>query len=339
MPPEDKTPVPARRQDLDAVSLGTQHHAGLALNRYLEQLNVDGETASFYELIAKTTAREVYRRAYQRWHAQLADRDRTRLFYGTLASPLAVGLGNESPTEVGLTLHHTYGMPLIPGSALKGMCRRGALEWQASNNISEKDYTAIEMFLFGNHLHAGRVVFWDAWCENGMPFLRDTVTVHHPTYYQRHGREGWPTDFDDPTPVPFLVVKPGMKFLFAVDAPPESQDFLLDLMEWCLTQRGVGGKRNAGYGFFAVDLWNRLPAARLETLADWYMVRMESGYEFSSMKAKPDANPFSLTHAEADALMRGWSPEQRAEEAVFVNITRRVKEGTPTRILRIEPIV
>jgi CRISPR-associated protein Cmr6 len=34
---------------------------------------------------------------------------------------LIVGLGGDNVLETGLTLHHTYGVPLIPGNALKGL--------------------------------------------------------------------------------------------------------------------------------------------------------------------------------------------------------------------------
>ena len=39
-----------------------------------------------------------------------------------------VGLGNESIYETSLTLHHTYGIPYIPGSAIKGVVRSWYIE-------------------------------------------------------------------------------------------------------------------------------------------------------------------------------------------------------------------
>ena len=36
-------------------------------------------------------------------------------------SRLLVGHGNPSGADVGLTVHHTWGVPVIPGSALKGV--------------------------------------------------------------------------------------------------------------------------------------------------------------------------------------------------------------------------
>jgi CRISPR-associated protein Cmr6 len=38
-----------------------------------------------------------------------------------LLSRLLVGHGTQSPTEVGLTTHRTWGVPVVPGTALKGL--------------------------------------------------------------------------------------------------------------------------------------------------------------------------------------------------------------------------
>ncbi|GIV16456.1 MAG: hypothetical protein KatS3mg022_1891 [Armatimonadota bacterium] len=176
-----------------------------------------------------------------------------RHFVATAVSPIAVGLGNESVLEVGLAIHHTYGVPIIPGSALKGLCRRGALRLRQEGKLSEDAFRV----LFGyseqsGEASAGYITFWDAWYDpdsvEGTPFHRDVVTVHHPDYYG--GGKAFPTDFDDPNPVPFLVVKPGARFLFALQAPDEQWGaFAQKLLEWCLQNLGVGAKTNAGYGF------------------------------------------------------------------------------------------
>jgi len=60
-----------------------------------------------------------YRHAFDRWKASFLPPDYMSEL--TLAGRLLVGHGNSSPTEVGLTVHHTWGVPMIPGSALKGL--------------------------------------------------------------------------------------------------------------------------------------------------------------------------------------------------------------------------
>ena len=163
----------------------------------------------------------------------------------TTEGPLAIGLGNASPYEVGLTLHHTYGVPYLPGTTLKGLTRRAAL----AQGMSETD----EGFKvpFGDTTNAGYVTFWDGWLDAGSekPLQLDTITVHHPNYYQSGG--AWPTDFDDPTPVAFLSVRPDVKFHIALSGPGEWRVLAARLLEYGLTHLGLGGKTNAGYGGFA----------------------------------------------------------------------------------------
>ncbi|MFN3690782.1 MAG: type III-B CRISPR module RAMP protein Cmr6, partial [Fimbriimonadales bacterium] len=256
--------IPARRTALQSLQIGKETHAGLALQRYLEahkpKDRVNQQTMPEETLLDSVTnvrASEVYSLAWERWatlaQAQPSDRARVR-FTLTAASPLAIGLGNASPLEVGLTLHHTYGMPVIPGSALKGLCRRGArlLMHEKKINPAAIDY----MFGTGGEKSAaaGAVVFYDAWYDprsvDGAPFHRDVITVHHPQYYSSGGAN-FPTDFDDPNPVPFLVIKPGTQFLFVLDAPTvEWAHFAEKLLRWCLCNLGVGAKTNAGYGYF-----------------------------------------------------------------------------------------
>lgn len=61
-----------------------------------------------------------YARAFARWRSSFgAPGD--RLLELELRSRLLIGHGNPSPTDVGLTVHHTWGVPMLPGSALKGL--------------------------------------------------------------------------------------------------------------------------------------------------------------------------------------------------------------------------
>ncbi|MGQ9789612.1 MAG: type III-B CRISPR module RAMP protein Cmr6 [Armatimonadota bacterium] len=249
--------IPARREALARLE-GAQH-VGLLLNRYLSQHDDTHEGAkTLYQSAQDTGASKAYQSAFNRWREHLQRLGNTRLFVATAATPIAVGLGNESLLEVGLTIHHTYGMPIIPGSALKGLCRRGALRLLKNGQIKSEQFEV----LFGysresGQASAGYITFWDAWYDpasvNGKPFHRDVVTVHHPDYYSSRGRQGYPTDFDNPNPVPFLVVRPQARFLFALTAPGEAWgSFAENLLKWCLQYLGVGAKTNAGYGFFDI---------------------------------------------------------------------------------------
>jgi len=250
---------PLREELKSKKQVSIELHAGLMLDRYLTQHDDEHTGAKqLYDLAQQTEVSPVYKSAFSRWRQSLQRLEGVRLFTATAASPIAVGLGNESVLEVGLTVHRTYGVPIIPGSALKGLCRRGALRLKGEGKLADEQFRV----LFGysdesGRASAGYIVFWDAWYDpesvQGKPFHRDTITVHHADYYTSRG-QAYPTDFDDPNPVPFLVVRPGARFLFALQAPDDGWGaFAQNLLQWCLQYLGVGAKTNAGYGYFTVD--------------------------------------------------------------------------------------
>jgi CRISPR-associated protein Cmr6 len=52
---------------------------------------------------------------------------------------MTVGLGAENVHETSMTLHHIYGIPYIPGSALKGIARNAAVEELCDETSEETD--------------------------------------------------------------------------------------------------------------------------------------------------------------------------------------------------------
>ena len=260
--------VKARRRVLENLKPTAETHAGLLLQRYLtahkpkERDNTqDTPEEMLLDQATGVKVSEVYRAAFDRWLERFVQKTPAGCarvhFTVQAAAPIAIGLGNASPLEVGIRLHHTYGMPLLPASALKGLCRRVARLLRHDSKLSDEAIDAL--FGFSRDTQAaGAVVFYDAWyvpsSAGGAPFHRDVITVHHPAYYG--SGEVAPTDFDDPTPVPFLVVKPGARFLCVLDAPDHRwADFAQKMLLWGLENLGVGAKTNAGYGYF------RLPNA------------------------------------------------------------------------------
>jgi CRISPR-associated protein Cmr6 len=223
-------------------------NAGLALYRYLPITGDDhGSAKKLLDPLTLSEPSDIYKSAFGRWKSAAGADPGALTIELKLVSLLAVGLGEDSPLEVGLRIHHTYGMPIIPGSAIKGVCRMAAIE----NGMKEK--TPEFEILFGDTDRPGQVIFHDAWFVPDSvknPFHQDVVTVHHPGYYQQQGAE-WPTDFDDPVPLPFLAVSPGAKFLFRVDCPGDDwKAYVGGLLPYTLSEIGIGGKTNAGYGRF-----------------------------------------------------------------------------------------
>ena len=166
---------------------------------------------------------------------------------------IVVGLGGETVLETDLTLHHLYGIPFIPGSALKGLTRAYATsekdEGHLSKKIEEDDETIQR--IFGSQDRAGSVVFFDAMPINGkVAFDIDIMNAHYPDYY---GQNKLPTNDQNPNPVTFLTVTETI-FMFALS--PRSKGDEADVAqakEWlkkALSTYGVGGKTSAGYGYF-----------------------------------------------------------------------------------------
>ena len=269
--------VKARRSVLESLKPTAETHAGLLLQRYLtahkpKQRDNTTQTPEeqLLEQACAIAASKVYHAAFNRWLEQFAQQTPAgceRVCFTVQAvAPIAIGLGDASPLEVGIRLHHTYGMPLLPASALKGLCRRVARLLRHDSKLSDEAIDALFGFSRDTQAAAGAVVFYDAWYDpssvRGKPFHRDVITVHHPAYYG--SGEVAPTDFDDPTPVPFLVVKPGARFLCVLDAPdPAWARFAEQMLLWGLEHLGVGAKTNAGYGYLThADGASASPAAR-----------------------------------------------------------------------------
>ena len=81
-----------------------------------------------------------------------------------------VGLGNETILETGLTLRHPYGLPYVPGTALKGLTQ-ALVELEPPEGLDE----GLRVAIFGEQATeetetehaAGDVVFLGAVPEDG----------------------------------------------------------------------------------------------------------------------------------------------------------------------------
>src|SRR5712692_7705710 len=108
------------------------------------------------------------RSAYNRWHAMMSAMNATT-FNASLDWRMVIGLGGETVLETDITLHHLYGIPFIPASALKGLTRTyvtGEIEGYKSDKI-DNDNEEVKR-IFGSQEHAGTVIFFDAMPLNGI---------------------------------------------------------------------------------------------------------------------------------------------------------------------------
>ncbi len=192
-------------------------------------------------------------------------------FTGSPDWRLVVGLGNPSVYETSITLHHIYGFPYIPGSALKGITSHWAAREVYQDDTKEmKKALKEDMFraVFGNlkeHGHEankGFVTFHDALPIEPPTPAPDIMTPHYGDYY---GKKVPPGDYLDPNRISFLTVKEG-KFRFYLtienreNTLPDTGDLCPDNVlktakEWliaALQMGGVGAKSAVGYGYFNI---------------------------------------------------------------------------------------
>ncbi len=276
-----RTQLPKAKRESDA-------NAGLLLQRYVSH-SADGtdnwsnaKRAILQAAIGAAKDQDVqgvYKAAYARWLNSLPAPN-TEAHVKT-AGRLIVGLGSENVLETGIRLHHTYGVPVIPGSALKGLaahyCNRvwGTSETEAFKKPTKEADEAYRKFLrseqegkldnnfhrllFGNTDDSGCIVFHDAWFIPGsdsQPLRLDIITPHHPKWLDGSAP---PTDFDSPTPVPFLSVTGSFHLVVSWQGPEVDEsskwlDLILSLFIAALSDWGVGGKTSSGYGQLERDV-------------------------------------------------------------------------------------
>ncbi|MEO0200375.1 MAG: type III-B CRISPR module RAMP protein Cmr6 [candidate division WOR-3 bacterium] len=148
---------------------------------------------------------------------------------------LVVGLGSTHVLETSLTLHHIFGIPYIPGTALKGVVRMVSF-WEIAKeekkledlqkqlyegklSSSENEDRIKHKLLFGTQGFKGLLVFLDAYpeiSENEEIFELDIMNVHYKSYYGDSSGKTPPGDWENPNPITFLTVKKGIPFRFYV---------------------------------------------------------------------------------------------------------------------------
>lgn len=247
-----------RRKVLEGLNKQPTTHAGLWLDKYITTTSTS-DTEAKRNLVAQVSgqrASQDYGAFLNRYRASLSHLGAEERVGETL-SRLVVGLGGESVLETHLTLHRTYGVPYIPGSAIKGLMSRFAatrLQGEAwERNLDPKNFYRgdAQKALFGTTEEAGLLLFFD-----GLPteyqIYPDVMTPHHSAYYS--GEAVPPADWDSPIPVPFLSVSG--KFLFALGLAPgvnkeQGKPWLeaaWQILELALREEGIGAKTTSGYG-------------------------------------------------------------------------------------------
>lgn len=156
---------------------------------------------------------------------------------------LNTGLGNASIHEVGFSFHHTYGIPYLPGSTIKGWL--AAFAKQHVNNLADSVREAI----FGTQDQSGIVAFHDALPKNRESKIATDVVNPHQKYYYRGTHNDAPSDMDSPIPVWFVTVVKGTTFYIPIQCTnPDYRKLTVDILKLALQHSAIGAKTNAGYG-------------------------------------------------------------------------------------------
>jgi len=170
---------------------------------------------------------------------------------------VVVGHGGENNYETGLTFSRTYGVPVWPGSGLKGLAAAQAAAPDDTDSADE----ATMIRLFGSprphepDAQQGGVVVLDALPAERPTLVVDVLTPHQTEYYAQVNRQEPvttpPAEYHNPVPVRFLAVAATPFRTLLIGKPGDVREFR-SYLERGLDDRGIGGKTAAGYGYCTV---------------------------------------------------------------------------------------
>jgi len=201
----------------------------------------------------------------------------------TIYPGLLIGLGNahsagtdfisgdsKSGTEIklGFTLDFVTGLPVIPGSTIKGVLRsafKNFPEYIAEKLcFEEKKIKDIENDIFGKD-DMGKVIFFDAIPikpnKDGRLLGLESITPHNKPYdadKSDGGEEYQMNGLKNPIPLTMLKVIPGVSFLFrfgfdSFNDVNISNEQLKNAFKSILIDLGIGAKTNVGFGVLEND--------------------------------------------------------------------------------------
>lgn len=279
------------RRALRSVQPPRDAHPGLWLDRFLSyqtwprdeeptDYDKDKAQAARDDLVQQASSRslaEGYRLALRDWERDLEVLgDRAVVEIGRSLGRVVVGLGAKGAAELGISLHRTWGVPVLPGSSLKGIAALGAdryleaAQWRRRPRASEArlEPTAYDA-LFGDPEEQGAVIFHDAWLVPSGTHCglhQDVLTVHHPGYYRGEAAE--PSDTDSPIPVPFISASGSFRIALSLHEglDPDRHGGWLEAA-WTalregLLRHGIGAKTSAGYGRVELPQWSETKRAK-----------------------------------------------------------------------------
>jgi len=207
---------------------------------------------------------------YQRWQARIKFLPHAQSFNAFPEWRMVVGLGQTSILETSMTLDRITGIPIIPGSALKGVAASYAMlsDPEISKLAYNSDTKKFERVkaeenpnfkaIFGSESETGKIIFLDAVPTEAPKLEPDIMNNHYPEYYSDKTGNQAPTPYQNPVPVYFLTLGKKSQFAFAVASRKNESDTktLVEQAEtWLkagLSELGIGAKTSAGYGYMTL---------------------------------------------------------------------------------------
>ncbi len=268
----DIAPLPYRKQLRDTIRATTALHPGLVYERFFPCWKDDGFDLHkplgqvldvFCSQFGRTGRDPSFAGLLAARHERLAGLVRARHgleLSATSLSPLASGLGIDHPTENGFVFDHGCGVPYLPGSTIKGLCRAWAVICDRERHVEELlGPASVEE-------GSGRVIFLPAYPAAWPELISDVICNHHRDYYgadpgkRRYIRNEFPTcmDIESPVPITHLAVAAGTEFLFRI--LPLARETATDdlartgaLLAEALRELGIGARTAVGYGVMEVE--------------------------------------------------------------------------------------
>jgi CRISPR-associated protein Cmr6 len=261
---------------------------------------------------------------------------------------LITGIGASSSLEVGMILHHIYGIPYIPSSSIKGLLH--------SYLATQTDWDKSEIRnLFGSgddefgDASKGKIVFLDAYPEPGFQISVDIMNNHYQKYYQG---EAPPGDWMDPNPIKFLTVKDASFVfrMFSTDASIENEKLqqIAEKLAEALELFGIGAKTAVGYGrlenpqFSGISNDNSPTAnqsveddtpetsfffyADPDGTKEYYLIRLE--------KSAPFSNEIQWLFQKWE-LDEQWKNDQEIARAFLPKVKKEKKNGKETHFYKV----
>jgi CRISPR type III-B/RAMP module RAMP protein Cmr6 len=288
--------------------------------------------------------------------------ERALILVGQLEGRLAINLAGSLIQNAGICLDRLFGLPFIPGSAVKGACRHVALEqlraskrderqqlfdqFRAVFGTADNDFhpaqgrrPAGDLFDYLSQLgvrslnQKGAISFLPAYPVNEARVVVDLTNVHYPLYYGGDRRRGIaPGDKkllaeEKPQPNPFPAVEVGTQLAFCLvfNGVADKASILESARQWletALSVRGLGAKTAAGYGWFSIQ----------QGVLDRIEREARREVEAAASKAKAEADAKSL--AEKEAMRKATlSPEDREvdqlltlNDEAFANVAKNLAD-------------